>query len=110
MVPPVRRGTARMLLVLLLALVAAGLLSLALGSRALPLGTVVDVLFHDDGSEAATIVRTLRIPRTVLAISVGVSLGVAGALMQGPHQESAAAGVHGGCSFIRRLIESVRKA
>lgn len=25
-------------------------------------------------------------------------------------QESAAAGVHGGCSFVRRLIESVRKA
>ena len=72
-----------MLVVLLLGLVAVGLLSLALGSRALPVGTVVDVLFHDDGSEAATIVRTLRIPRTVLAIAVGIALGVAGALMQG---------------------------
>ena len=74
--PTVRRGSTRMLVVLLLGLVAVGLLSLALGSRALPLGTVVDVLFHDDGSEAATIVRTLRIPRTVLAIAVGIALGL----------------------------------
>jgi iron complex transport system permease protein len=44
---------------------------------------VLDVLFHNDGSEAATIVHTLRLPRTVLAIAVGIALGVAGALMQG---------------------------
>jgi iron complex transport system permease protein len=81
--PPTRRGSARVLGLLVLALVVVGLLSLALGSRAIPLSTVVDVLFHDDGSEAATIVHALRIPRTVLAISVGIALGVAGALMQG---------------------------
>ena len=44
---------------------------------------MVDVLFHDDGSDASTIVHALRIPRTVLAIAVGIALGVAGALMQG---------------------------
>jgi iron complex transport system permease protein len=71
------------LLVLVLGLGAMALLSLALGSRPIGLGTVVDVLFHDDGSEAATIVHALRVPRTVLAITVGVALGVAGALMQG---------------------------
>jgi iron complex transport system permease protein len=100
--PTVRRGSARGLLVLVLALVAAGLLSLALGSRALPLGTVVDVLFHDDGTEAATIVRTLRIPRTVLAIAVGIALGVAGALMQGhtrnPLADPGLLGVEAGAS------------
>jgi len=87
---------------LLLALVAAALLSLALGSRALPLGTVVDVLRHDDGSEAATIVRTLRIPRTVLAVAVGLALGVAGALMQGhtrnPLADPGLLGVEAGAS------------
>jgi iron complex transport system permease protein len=91
-----------MLVALSLALVAAGLLSLALGSRALPLGTVVDVLFHDDGSEAATIVRTLRVPRTVLAITVGIALGVAGALMQGhtrnPLADPGLLGVEAGAS------------
>jgi iron complex transport system permease protein len=81
--PAVRRGSARVLAVLLVALVVAGLLSLVLGSRAIPVGTVLDVLVRDDGSEAATIVHALRLPRTVLAIAVGISLGVAGALMQG---------------------------
>ena len=92
-----------MLLALVLALVAAGLLSLAIGSRALPLGTVVDVLLHDDGSDAATIVHTLRIPRTVLAIAVGIALGVAGALMQGhtrnPLADPGLLGVEAGASL-----------
>jgi len=87
---------------LLVALVVAGLLSLALGSRALPLGTVIDVLLHDDGSEAATIVHTLRVPRTVLAIAVGLALGVAGALMQGhtrnPLADPGLLGVEAGAS------------
>ncbi|HCB07892.1 MAG TPA: iron ABC transporter permease [Nocardioides sp.] len=81
--PSVRRGSVKVLGLLTFALVLVGLLSLALGSRYIPLGTVIDVLFHDDGSEAATIVHALRIPRTVLAITVGIALGVAGALMQG---------------------------
>jgi len=97
-----RRRPFAVLLLLLLALVAAGLLSLALGSRALPLGTVVDVLLHDDGSEAATIVHTLRIPRTVLAVTVGIALGVAGALMQGhtrnPLADPGLLGVEAGAS------------
>jgi iron complex transport system permease protein len=97
-----RRGSARMLLVLLLALALTAMLSLALGSRALPLGTVVDVLLHDDGSEAATIVHALRIPRTVLGIAVGVALGVAGALMQGhtrnPLADPGLLGVEAGAS------------
>jgi iron complex transport system permease protein len=84
--PTVRRGSVGLLLLLVLlvlAVVVVGLASLAIGSRALPLGTVVHVLFDDDGSDAATIVHQLRIPRTVLALTVGVALGVAGALMQG---------------------------
>jgi iron complex transport system permease protein len=99
---PVRRDSARVLAMLLLALVATGLLSLALGSRSIPLGAVVDVLFHDDGSEAATIVHALRIPRTALAITVGVALGVAGALMQGhtrnPLADPGLLGVEAGAS------------
>jgi iron complex transport system permease protein len=68
---------------LLVLVIAAGLASLAIGSRALSPATVVDVLFDNDGSEAATIVHALRVPRTVLALSCGAALGIAGALTQG---------------------------
>ena len=64
--PQVRSGSLRGLLVLAGLLVVVCLLSLAIGSRAIPLSTVVDVLFHPDGSDASTIVHDLRLPRTVL--------------------------------------------
>ncbi|WP_324274801.1 iron ABC transporter permease [Blastococcus brunescens] len=72
-------------LLLLLALtVAACLVSVAVGTRAIGLGEVWRALF-DGGltSEEAVIVRQLRVPRTVLGLLVGMALGVAGALMQG---------------------------
>jgi iron complex transport system permease protein len=101
--PDVRRGTVRGIVGLALLLAFTALLSLAIGSRSIPLTTVVDVLFRPDGSDASTIVHGLRIPRTVLAIAVGVSLGVAGALMQG-HTRNALAdpgllGVEAGAAF-----------
>ena len=65
--------------------------------------TVIDVLFHPDGSEASTIVHELRLPRTVLALAVGVALGIAGALMQGhtrnPLAEPGLLGVSAGAAF-----------
>ncbi|MCF2532081.1 iron ABC transporter permease [Yinghuangia sp. KLBMP8922] len=65
----------------LLLLVAAVLLSLALGSRPLSIGQVWDGLFHP-GSTGYAVVHDMRLPRTVLGLLVGVSLGVAGAVMQ----------------------------
>jgi len=98
-----RTGSLGLLLVLVAAVVVGGLASLAIGSRALPLGTVLDVLRHDDGSEAATIVHTLRIPRTVLCLAVGAALGIAGALMQGhtrnPLADPGLLGVQAGAAF-----------
>ncbi|MGQ7296821.1 FecCD family ABC transporter permease [Quadrisphaera sp. KR29] len=82
-----RRAVAVLLVALLLAAAAA---SLALGSRALPLGTVVEVLrdgpdaeSRPGASEAAVIVWQLRVPRTLLGVLAGAALGVAGGLMQG---------------------------
>ncbi len=101
--PRVRRGTVRGLVVLTALVVLAGLLSLAVGSRTIPLGTVVDVLLHPNDSDASTIVHDLRIPRTILAIAVGLALGVAGALMQGhtrnPLADPGLLGVEAGASF-----------
>ena len=99
----VRRGSVRGVLALTALLVLAGLLSLAIGSRTIPLSTVVDVLVDPDGSDASTIVHGLRLPRTVLAIAVGIALGVAGALMQGhtrnPLAEPGLLGVEAGAAF-----------
>lgn len=98
-----RQGSVRGLVVLTGLLVLAGLVSLAVGSRAIPLGTVVDVLFQPDGSDASTIVHDLRLPRTVLAIVVGLALGIAGALMQGhtrnPLADPGLLGVEAGAAF-----------
>lgn len=98
-----RTGSVALLVVLGVAVVGGAFLSLALGSRALPLGTVLDVLRHDDGSEAATIVHTLRVPRTLLCLAVGAALGIAGALMQGhtrnPLADPGLLGVQAGASL-----------
>ncbi|GAY08797.1 iron ABC transporter permease [Pseudonocardia sp. N23] len=83
---PIRRGRlstrAGGLLLTVLVLVLVCGLSLAVGARSLELGSVWGLLWHDDGSEAAYIVRDLRFPRTVVGLMVGVALGLAGALMQ----------------------------
>jgi iron complex transport system permease protein len=60
----------------------AALLSLAIGARSIPLGHVVDAVLHGGDSQEATIIRDLRVPRTLLGIAVGAAIGVAGALMQ----------------------------
>jgi iron complex transport system permease protein len=70
------------LLAVLLALVA--LASLAVGARAIPLGEVVGALINPDAAGTnATILRVLRVPRTLLALLVGTAIGLSGAIMQG---------------------------
>jgi iron complex transport system permease protein len=64
------------------ALTAVAVLSLAIGAKPIPVADVFDGLLHDDGSEQAAIVRELRVPRTLVGLSFGIALGLAGALMQ----------------------------
>lgn len=66
----------------LLLLITAAVLSLAVGSRALSPGVVMDALFHDDGSTAASVIWDVRVPRTLAGIAAGAALGVAGGLIQ----------------------------
>ncbi|MFI6597141.1 FecCD family ABC transporter permease [Nonomuraea sp. NPDC050536] len=64
----------------LLVLVAAA--SVALGARSIPLHTMLDALAAPGTSSDHTVVREVRIPRTLLGVGVGAALGLAGALMQ----------------------------
>lgn len=64
-------------------LAAVCLLSLAVGSRAIAPSAVFDALVHGGDSADAIVVDSMRLPRTMVALLVGASLGVAGACMQG---------------------------
>jgi iron complex transport system permease protein len=86
--------------VLLLVMVA---LSLALGARDVALGDVWNALFSpDSGNNDHLVVRDLRIPRTVIGIVVGLSLAIAGTIMQGitrnPLADPGLLGVNAGAS------------
>ncbi|MCR6484601.1 iron chelate uptake ABC transporter family permease subunit [Amycolatopsis sp. OK19-0408] len=72
------------LLVLAAAVVAAVLLSVAVGTRGLSPGTVLDALFHfDAGNPDHLVVSELRLPRTLAGVLAGVALGLSGAVVQG---------------------------
>ena len=61
----------------------AALLSLAVGARSIPFGEVVEALRgHGGATQDTAIVLDLRVPRTLLGLAAGASLGLAGALMQ----------------------------
>ncbi|WP_405618439.1 FecCD family ABC transporter permease [Streptomyces sp. NBC_00076] len=65
-----------------LAVAVVGLLSLAVGTRAVPLSAVLDALLHGGGSPDALVVRSLRVPRTEIGLTAGAALGLAGAALQ----------------------------
>jgi iron complex transport system permease protein len=79
-------------------------LSLRIGSLDISTADAWDALFHfDPESYEQTVVRSLRLPRTVVALAIGASLAVAGATMQGvtrnPLADPFILGVSSGASF-----------
>jgi iron complex transport system permease protein len=62
--------------------VALGFISLMVGPAALSPQTVLTALIHGDGIPGI-IVRDIRLPRTLLAISIGATFGLSGAALQG---------------------------
>ncbi|MDT7845614.1 FecCD family ABC transporter permease [Streptomyces justiciae] len=90
-------------LLLGLALLAtAACLSLAIGTKQIPLDQVWSGLFAPSGTENDAIVRELRLPRTLIGIAVGAALGLGGAVMQtltrNPLADPGLLGVNAGAS------------
>ncbi|MFB7738560.1 FecCD family ABC transporter permease [Streptomyces sp. NPDC056112] len=87
----------------LLLLLLAVLLSLAVGSRPVAPSVVWDALLHGGTSADAQVVRSLRVPRTVIGVMVGAALAVAGTVLQGitrnPIAEPGILGISQGASM-----------
>lgn len=66
----------------LVALLLAGW-TLTLGDFAVPLGQIVATVLGGGTGEYDFVVRTLRLPRTLAAVGVGIALGTSGAVFQG---------------------------
>lgn len=99
-----RRRQLTGLLIAVVLLVLAVTASLVVGSRAIPLGTVLEALLSpDSGITDHTVVLDLRVPRTVIGLLAGLALGLAGALMQGitrnPLADPGLLGVNAGASL-----------
>lgn len=98
-----RRARVLVLLALLVGLGLGCLASLAIGAKAIPPGAVWDALWAPTGGADDIVVRSLRLPRTVLGVLVGSALGIAGSLMQGhtrnPLAEPGILGVNAGAAF-----------
>ncbi|SIR62100.1 iron chelate uptake ABC transporter family permease subunit [Williamsia sterculiae] len=96
-----RRAVGLVVAVVVLAVMC--VLSLAVGTQTVGLGTVWGALtdFTDTGDQ--WIVHDLRVPRTVLGVVVGVALGLCGALIQGvtrnPLADTQILGINSGASL-----------
>jgi iron complex transport system permease protein len=103
--PRTRRTTLVLgLLVCVALLVLVSLLSIAVGSKQIPLSTVFDALRHyNDADSDHVIIRSLRMPRTAIGLLIGAALGLSGALMQGvtrnPLADPGILGVNGGAAL-----------
>lgn len=89
--------------ILCLLMLLAALASLRIGSLPLSTATVIESLLAYDGSDEHLVVRTLRLPRVILAMLAGAALAVAGALMQAATRNPLASptifGLNAGAAF-----------
>jgi iron complex transport system permease protein len=101
--PGIRHRRLLVLLMMLAGVLLAVVLSITLGSKPVPLTDAWHALTAPSGTEHDIIIRSLRVPRTVLGVLAGLALGVAGALMQGhtrnPLADPGLLGVTQGAAF-----------
>ena len=79
------------------------LLSLVIGRAPVTVQQSLSALLSDDGSPLTIVMREIRLPRALLAVMIGASLGLAGAAMQGylrnPLAEPGLIGVSGSAAL-----------
>ncbi|WP_051198387.1 FecCD family ABC transporter permease [Gordonia shandongensis] len=79
-------------------------LSLWVGAKPIPFGTVWQALVGTDAAGDAIVVRDSRVPRTILAVLVGAALAVGGALIQSvtrnPLADPGLLGINSGAAFL----------
>lgn len=111
------RAPIRRLAAALAVLIVAGVAHLGVGSQWLTPGDVIDALRGQGPTTAVTIVRDLRLPRTLIGLTAGALLGAAGALTQAalrnplasPDVTGATAGaVLGAVAFAQSAPDSLR--
>ncbi|TCP30634.1 iron complex transport system permease protein [Scopulibacillus darangshiensis] len=92
-------GLVIFMIIVLICMVASVILGLTHVNAAM----VIDAYTHFDGSNQHIIIRQERVPRALIGASVGASLAIAGALMQGltrnPLASPSILGVNAGASF-----------
>jgi iron complex transport system permease protein len=92
------------LLIGLVLVAAVAMLSLRFGAHPISTREAWNAVFnYDSSSYEELVVRTMRMPRTLIALGVGAALGVTGAVMQSitrnPLADTSILGVSGGASF-----------
>ena len=91
------------LLVAIALLGIAVLLSIAIGAKDIHLFVAWNALWHPRPVSDDYVVRSLRVPRTIIAVLVGAALGVSGALIQAltrnPLADPGILGVNAGAAF-----------
>jgi iron complex transport system permease protein len=82
------------------------LLSVSVGSKDIPADVVIDALLDRSGQGDA-VIWDMRIPRTVIGLAIGITLGVSGALIQAltrnPLADPGILGVDAGAAFFVTL-------
>ncbi|MFE3460083.1 FecCD family ABC transporter permease [Nocardiopsis aegyptia] len=83
--PSARRTAPRVvgLLAAAIALAAVLVLSIMIGSKSIPPGEVLRLLFSPEAGENSAIVNGMRLSRTLFGLAAGLALGMSGSLMQG---------------------------
>jgi len=76
------RSARKLVALLAISIAVLFMLSLAVGPVTIPPEDVVAALFPAEGSAFATVVREIRLPRAILAVIIGASLGMSGAALQ----------------------------
>jgi len=72
-----------LLILLLLTMLALTVVSMLVGPAGLGLSDLLSLWASDEQGIAALIMMEIRLPRTLLALSIGASLGISGAALQG---------------------------